>query len=234
MFQQQFISHCLILTNYQPDSSAGEVARLCYDALTWRFLGVSVNPTHVKFAKGLLKGLNIPVGTTVGFTLGQDILEVKIKTIEFAIKNGADELDIYPNLANIKVNEVASFAKEVLTLNETAKLLHPKIVTRMVLEPGLFEAPEMKVAARLIRASGANFIQVGSDFGPRPPTFEDVRLIRGVVGDKIAIKVAGDIRTLEQVHGFMNAGVEQVGTSRAVRISQEERNLLKSPLSYAL
>ena len=54
--------------------------------------------------------------------------------------------------------------------------------------------------------------------GPRGPTIRDVELVKSAVSKKMRVKVAGGISTYEKAMEFINAGVNRIGTSRAVEI----------------
>jgi len=54
--------------------------------------------------------------------------------------------------------------------------------------------------------------------GPRGASLKDVELVKGVVADKIRIKVAGGVDTYKEAIDFINKGVARIGTSHAVEI----------------
>ena len=54
--------------------------------------------------------------------------------------------------------------------------------------------------------------------------FDDIRLIKEVVGGKIKIKAAGGIDTREEALAFIEAGVDRIGTSHAVEIVEGINN----------
>ena len=54
---------------------------------------------------------------------------------------------------------------------------------------------------------------------------EDVRLMKSIVGNKIKVKAAGGIRTLEDALAMLEAGAERLGTSAGVRIIESLQSL---------
>ena len=50
---------------------------------------------------------------------------------------------------------------------------------------------------------------------PQPTTVEHVKLIRGIVGERMKIKASGGIRTMEIVLAMKEAGVDRIGMSRS-------------------
>ena len=71
----------------------------------------------------------------------------------------------------------------------------------------------------------------GGDYNPEqwldcPQVLEeDVRLMKSIVGNKIKVKAAGGIRTLEDALAMLEAGAERLGTSAGVRIIESLQSL---------
>ena len=66
-----------------------------------------------------------------------------------------------------------------------------------------------------------DFIKTSTGFGTGGATVADVRLMKAQVGQEIAIKAAGGIRTLESALQMLEAGASRIGTSRGVEIVEE-------------
>jgi deoxyribose-phosphate aldolase len=103
----------------------------------------------------------------------------------------------------------------------TVKELKKLTLVKFIIETGLLTSEEIKKVSELVLKSGADFVKTCSGWGPRGASLEDVRLIREAIGDKIKIKVAGGIDTLKEAIDFINAGVDRIGTSKAVEILKE-------------
>ena len=58
-------------------------------------------------------------------------------------------------------------------------------------------------------------------FGCGGATVEDVALMKSLVGDKVKVKAAGGIRTLETAIEMINAGAERIGSTASVKIVEE-------------
>ena len=68
-----------------------------------------------------------------------------------------------------------------------------------------------------------DYIKTSTGFGTSGATLEDVRLMKKAVGDKIKVKAAGGIRTLDDALAYIEAGAERIGTSAGVKIIEEYR-----------
>lgn len=66
-----------------------------------------------------------------------------------------------------------------------------------------------------------DFIKTSTGFGTGSATVEDVHLMKQMVGNKIGIKAAGGMRTLEDVLRMIEAGATRIGTSAGMKIVDE-------------
>ncbi|MDP3954866.1 MAG: 2-deoxyribose-5-phosphate aldolase, partial [bacterium] len=94
-------------------------------------------------------------------------------------------------------------------------------IVKFIIETGCLTDEEIKKASRLVLASGADFIKTSSGMGPRGASLRDIELIKEAVNDKIKIKVAGGVDTLNEALAFIEKGVSRIGTSHAVKIIEE-------------
>ena len=66
-----------------------------------------------------------------------------------------------------------------------------------------------------------DFIKTSTGFGTGGATVEDVRLMKGCVGEQIKVKAAGGIRDLDTCMAMIEAGAERIGTSSSLKILEE-------------
>ena len=72
-----------------------------------------------------------------------------------------------------------------------------------------------------------DFIKTSTGFGTEGATLEDVQLMKKCVGEKVKIKAAGGIRSLEMAMAMIDAGADRIGTSRGVEIMEDFFRLSK-------
>lgn len=92
------------------------------------------------------------------------------------------------------------------------------VVIKFILETGYLSPDQIRLGAKLIRESGADFVKFTTGMERPDATLKDLKLIKEVVGNTIRIKVAGGIDTYEEAIPFINAGVTRIGTSHAMAI----------------
>ena len=210
----------LDLANHHQEATVKDIEGLCQEVLTFGFNGAFVNPAHISLVKEKLGG-KAKAGTVVSFPLGQETLEIKVASAIEAVKLGADELDVSLNVAYLLEGEWGKSEEEMKRIVDEVKSRRQDAVVKFIIETGCLSPEKIQEASKLILTSGADFIKTSSGMGPRGASLKDVELIKEAVGEKIKIKVAGGIDTLEEALAFIEKGVSRIGTSHAVKIIEE-------------
>lgn len=231
--QTDLASH-LDLANHHGNATQDDIVRLCSDVITYGFNGAFVNPTYISLVKEKLGG-KAKVGTALSFPLGQDTVEMKMFAARQAIQLGADELDIVPDNSFLLTNNPEAYKKELKAIVDAARAVRKDIIVKFILETGYFILNEQEISSEernrgislikqgslAIVESGADFVKICSGMGRRGASLTDVKIVRETIGDREKIKVAGGIDTLEEAKSFLDAGVDRIGTSKAVEIIKE-------------
>lgn len=206
----QFIDH----TNLSPIASHDDIKKLCNEALTYEFKAVCINPYYVKFAKNILQNSNVLVCTVIGFPLGMNTLESKIFEAKNAIENGADEIDMVINEAELKAGNVDYCVNEI---NEIKKVIGNKTL-KVIVETSQLNDSQKILAANIILNSNAEFIKTSTGFVGDGAKIEDIKKWREILGNKKLIKAAGGIRTNNDLIKFIEIGCDRIGSSKGVEI----------------
>jgi len=144
---------------------------------------------------------------------------MKVCQVQEALKLGAEEFDMVINIGALKDRRKDYLVSEV---KEVVKAAEGRIV-KVIIETCYLTDEEKIYATEIIKEAGAHFVKTSTGFGPQGATVQDVRLLKSVVGDKLKVKAAGGIRTLEQALEMINAGADRIGTSSGVNIINELR-----------
>jgi len=218
---KKVLAKYLDLANHHQQVTEEDIKNLCQKVLEYGFHSGFINPYYVSLAKSLI-GDQAAVGTVVSFPLGQETLQTKVFSSCQSVKNGADELDVSMNVGLLKQGKYQEVLNEFKTIiDEVRKVEKKHTVIKFIIETGHLTEKEIEKASLLIFESGADFIKTCSGMGPRGASFEDVKIIKRVVGEKIKIKVAGGIGSYSQTLKFINLGVSRLGSSKAVEILKE-------------
>lgn len=201
------LAHYLDFADHKANATPADIATLCAKVIEHGFHAAFVNACYITLAKS--KGVR--VGTVVSFPLGQDTIAAKVAATNEAVQLGADELDIVPNIGNFD-------SRELTELVDAAHMPGKPVIVKFILDPGYITKDQLAAYAKIVQASGADFVKIGSGMGPRGPSVEDVKIVREAVGPDMKIKVAGGIDTYEEAKTFIDAGVARIGTSHAIEI----------------
>ncbi len=213
----KLIDHTLL----KPAASQDQIAQLCYEARTYGFASVCINPTHVKLAAQLLKGSEIDVCTVVGFPLGATPATVKAYETQQALRDGATEIDMVINIGALKSQDYAAVFEDIGTVVRTAHV--GNALVKVIIEAALLIEEEKVIACQLSKAAGADFVKTSTGFGPGGATVADVALMRRVVGPKIGVKAAGGVGSYSDAQEMIAAGATRIGASAGVAIVGEAR-----------
>ncbi len=211
----RLIDHTLL----KADASQDQIAQLCYEARTYHFASVCVNPAHVKLAAQLLKDSDVPVCTVVGFPLGATPSTVKAFETQQAIRDGATEIDMVINIGALKSQDYKAVYEDIASVVRAAHA--GNALVKVIIEAALLTDEEKVIACQLSKAAGADFVKTSTGFGPGGATVADVTLMRRVVGPTMGIKAAGGVGSYADAQAMIAAGATRIGASAGVRIARE-------------
>jgi len=104
-------------------------------------------------------------------------------------------------------NEIAAI-KEAIGTN----------VLKVIIENCYLTDAEKKIATQLCLDAKADFVKTSTGFGTGGATFEDIMLMKEIVGDKAELKAAGGVRDLATAEKYISLGVTRLGTSSGVEL----------------
>lgn len=141
------------------------------------------------------------------FPTSQSFLEVKLKEVEMAVEQGADEVDIVLALNAFLAGDTEAAAEEIRqvrrVIDEVAGKQGREVHLKVILETGLLRTPEnIANASFLAMEAGADFIKTSTgkvDVNATPVAAyvmcECIAKYQAVTGKKIGFKPAGGIST---------------------------------------
>ncbi len=141
------------------------------------------------------------------FPTSQSFLEVKLKEVEMAVEQGADEVDIVLALNAFLAGDTEAAAEEIRqvrrVIDEVAGKQGREVHLKVILETGLLRTPEnIANASFLAMEAGADFIKTSTgkvDVNATPVAAyvmcECIAKYQALTGKKIGFKPAGGIST---------------------------------------
>ncbi|MGM0897117.1 MAG: deoxyribose-phosphate aldolase [Bacillota bacterium] len=207
------IDHTLL----KAEATESQIVQLCKEAAEYNFASVCVNPAWVSLAAKELDNSEVKVCTVIGFPLGASTSETKAFETSDAIKKGAGEIDMVLNIGALKSGQEDIVKADVEAVVNAAK---GKAIVKVILEICLLTDEEIKLASRLSKEAGADFVKTSTGFSTGGATVEAVRLMRETVGPDLGVKASGGVRSLEDVEQMVEAGATRIGASSGVQIMQ--------------
>ena len=164
----RMVLNMIDLTTLEGKDTPGKVRQMCYKAqhLHDAFPGlptvaaVCVYPTMVKIAKDSLVGSSVKVASvSTAFPSGQSTHQVKILDTQFAIDQGADEIDMVISRGKFLAGEYAFVYDEIAAIKEVCG----KTRLKVILETGELPTLDMvRKASDIAIHAGADFIKTST------------------------------------------------------------------------
>lgn len=214
-------------TYLKPEGTSKEIDKLIKEAIEFSFGSICINSSWIKYAKEKLKNKDIKIVSVVGFPLGACISQIKVQEAKLSIDHGADEIDMVINIGRFKDGQYDYVLNEIKKVKEACG----DKVLKVIIETALLKDWEIEKATNIVLASGADFIKTSTGFSYRGADKKDIEIFNKVIGsNKLKIKAAGGIKTMDDIKMYVEMGVERFGTSSSVAIFTGEK--IKNDSSY--
>ncbi|MCC8089397.1 MAG: deoxyribose-phosphate aldolase [Rikenellaceae bacterium] len=202
---------CLDLTSLNPTDNSDRIKEFAEKAsqFTRNFshlpnvASLCVFPAFVDIAGLVLDDSEIAITSVgAGFPCSQTFLEVKMLECAMAEENGADEIDIVMNVGQFVEGNYEVVANEIEIIRQE---LSTETILKVIIESGsLSSLTAIRNATVLAMAAGADFVKTSTGKNDSEATPAAVLTICEAIkdyfeesGEKIGIKVAGGVRTVD-------------------------------------
>jgi deoxyribose-phosphate aldolase len=211
------IDHSLL----RPELTVAEVLAGCQLAAAYQVASVCCRPLDVGRCRGALEGSGVLVGTVVGFPHGTSTTAVKAAEAQRALDDGARELDMVLPIGWLRSGEDAYVEDDIAAVVAVAR--PAGAVVKVILENAYLTDEQKVRGCQLSEKAGADFVKTSTGFAPSGATMDDLRLMRASVSDRVKVKAAGGIRTLDLLIEGLNAGMDRCGATATAAIIDELR-----------
>ncbi|WP_319486381.1 deoxyribose-phosphate aldolase [uncultured Cohaesibacter sp.] len=205
-----YIDHTIL----SPQATPGEVEKICREAIEFGFCSVCVNPINVPQVASLLKGSAVLTCSVIGFPLGAIPTSLKCEETRWVVSEGAQEVDMVIPVGQLKAGDADYVRSDIAAVKKAcgdAKL-------KVIIETCLLSDEEKKLACKLSKEAGADFVKTSTGFMGGGATAEDVALMRAEVGPDLGVKASGGVRTRDDALRMIDAGASRLGASASIAI----------------
>jgi len=213
----KMIDHSLL----KPEMTRQEVIEGCLLAKEYDCATVCVKPCDVEAAMEVLKDTDVLVTTVIGFPHGSNLTEVKVMEAELAIKQGCEEIDMVLNIERLKSGDYDLVEKDVHAVCEVAH--RSNVIVKVIFENFYLTDDEKIKACQICERAGADFVKTSTGYAGGGATIPDLKLMRSNCSDKVRIKAAGGVRTLDSALAVRAVGVERFGATATKIIVEDAR-----------
>lgn len=196
-----------------------QIKKICDEGIEYDVASVCIPASYVKKAKEYV-GNKLPICTVIGFPNGYSTTATKVFETKDAIANGADEIDMVINIADLKNALFEEVENEIRLIKEACG---DKIL-KVIIETCLLTDEEKIKMCEIVTKAGADFIKTSTGFSKAGATFEDIALFSKHIGPNVKMKAAGGIKTLEDAEKFISLGASRLGTSRIINLINNKQS----------
>ena len=190
-----------------------DIQKLCEEAMEYHTASVCVPPSYIKRIHDTY-GEKINICTVVGFPLGYSTTKAKVAETVQAIEDGASEVDMVINIADVKNGDFEKVTEEIRSLKQAAG---DKIL-KVIIEACYLTEKEKIAMCKAVTEAGADYIKTSTGFGTGGATMEDILLFKKFIGPHVKMKAAGGVKSVEDMEAFLEAGCDRIGTSSAMSL----------------
>lgn len=211
----RMIDHSLL----KPEMTRQEVEAGCVLAKEYDCASVCVKPCDVELAAEILKGSDVKVSTVIGFPHGSNLTAVKLAEAELALKGGCKELDMVQNIGRLRSGEDDYVESDIRAVCDLA---HANgAIVKVILENAYLTDEEKIRACKICEKAGADFVKTSTGYAKTGATVHDLKLMRASCSDKVRVKAAGGVRTLEAALAVKAVGGSRFGCTATSKILSE-------------
>lgn len=203
----------------QPFLTDEDIRKGCEIALKYGTASVCARPQDMKLVSSLLAGSSVAPCTVIGFPHGAHTTAAKVYEARQAIADGCKELDMVIAIGKLKSGEEAYVEADIRAVAEEAHA--GGAILKVIIETCYLTDEEKVIACRLAEQAGADFVKTSTGYGSSGANVPDLRLMRASVSDRVRVKAAGGMRTLDAVLAARAAGADRCGVSATVKIMEE-------------
>ena len=211
----KMIDHSLL----KPTITKEETIKGIEIGLKYDVASVTIKPCWVRLAADMCKGSDVLVDPVICFPFGYDTTETKVFATQQAIEDGADEIDMVMNLGMFLSGEydyVQADMKAVVAAAQGAPV-------KVIFETAYFLTDDAALikACQMAEEAGVAFVKTSTGFAPAGYTFHQLKVMRDAVSEKVEVKAAQGVRSLEDALAVRELGVTRFGATRTVDIMKQ-------------
>ena len=209
------IDHSLL----KPEMDRETVRQGCEIAKKYETASVCVKPCDLPIAAEILAGTAVRLSTVIGFPHGSNRTDVKVFEAERAMDDGAVELDMVLNIGRLLSGDWAFVEEDIRQVVSAAHKRNVRV--KVIFENAYLNDTQIIAACRICERAGADFVKTSTGYASTGATIANLKLMRATCSEKVAVKAAGGVRTLDAMLACRAVGCTRCGATATTAIMEE-------------
>ena len=201
----RYIDHAVL----KPGMTHDEIVAAVKSGIELDVYSVCMQPRDVKLACEMCAGTDTHVGAVVDFPHGAGGVAAKKAISEYALENGAEELDMVMNYSAALSGEWDTVYEEIKAVVDAG---HAKnAIVKVILETSELDEKTIRGAVDVSIKAGADYVKTSTGFASKGATPEAVAIMLDQAKGRIKVKASGGIRDFAASKMYVDMGVERLG-----------------------
>jgi deoxyribose-phosphate aldolase len=215
---REAMAKVLDYSDLRVNTRESDLRLLALEAEKFGIATIVVNPVNASLARALTRGTNIKVGVAVSYPVGAYWPEDKIREVQDAVEDGADEIHMMMAVGAFLNGWVEDF-----TLPEMKGLVRAAEgrPTRLITEIAVLHGDQQRWLGESAASAGIQALVCCSGFKPSKLARVlpgDVHALAEVAGQTIEIDYMGDVEDTAEALEILRAGASRICSESARRI----------------
>jgi len=193
-------------------------------ARAYEVASVCILPYRLRRCAELLSGSPVKASTTIGFPHGGHTTAIKVAEAEQALADGGEELDMVVNVSKALSGDWKYVRDEIAAVLAPTHGRGQKL--KVIFENCYLKDAEKVRLCEICGELGVDWVKTSTGYGSGGATDEDLRLMRRHSPERVQVKAAGGVRTLDRLLEVRALGATRAGASRTAEILDECRRRL--------
>jgi len=216
----KMIDHSLL----NPALTADELEQGCLIARRYAVASACIMPYYLKRCAEILAGSGVKASTAIGFPHGGHATKIKVAEAVQSVEDGGEELDMVVNISKVLSGDWSYVSADIKAVIDIAHERGRKV---KVIFENAYLKDEHKI--RLCEICGeldADWVKTSTGYAPSGSTDADLILMRKHSPQRVQVKAAGGVRTLDRLLEVRALGVTRAGATQTVAMLEECRRRL--------
>ncbi|PLB46232.1 deoxyribose-phosphate aldolase [Aspergillus steynii IBT 23096] len=192
-----------------------------------------IKPYAIPLALTELRDTTVRICAVIGFPHGNSTIAMKVHEAGAAAEAAGpgSEIDMVVNVGKVLSGEWGYVRAEIAGVNEA--VVKAEATLKVIFENDYLAEEHVVALCEICTEVGVAFVKTSTGYGfvkqgdgsynYKGATVKDLKLMREKAGEKVQVKAAGGVRTLDDLLHVMSLGVTRIGATATVAILDEAR-----------